>query len=84
MPIGEVPKIEELASNLGCQISSLPMKYLELEFPLGASFKANSIWDPMLELMQRRLSWVEENVFVERGCPALFLFYFFFISNQIY
>lgn len=38
MPLGEVLTIEHLASDLGCQISSLPMKYLGL--PLGASFKA--------------------------------------------
>jgi hypothetical protein len=33
--------VEELASILGCKVSSLPMKYLGL--PLGASYKAISI-----------------------------------------
>jgi hypothetical protein len=38
---------EGLASILGCKVSSLPMKYLGL--PLGASFKAKSLWDDIIE-----------------------------------
>ena len=36
---------------LGCQQSSLPLKYLGL--PLGASHKEETIWNPILEKMER-------------------------------
>lgn len=39
--IWEVPHIEELASILCCNISSLPLGYLDL--PLGAPFKSKAI-----------------------------------------
>jgi hypothetical protein len=45
--VGHVMNVKGLASILGCMISSLPMKYLGL--PLGASFKAKSIWDDIIE-----------------------------------
>jgi len=47
VPVGEVEDVEELASILGCRVSSLPMKYLGL--PLGASYKASSIWNGVIE-----------------------------------
>jgi hypothetical protein len=40
--VGEVEDLEELASILGCRVSSLPIKYVDL--PLGASYKATSIF----------------------------------------
>ena len=52
--MGEVPNLEDLAQILGCQIASLPMKYLGL--PLGATFKAKSIWNPIIERMEKRLA----------------------------
>ena len=46
----------ELVAVLGCKQGSLPMKYLGL--PLGAKFKDKSIWNPILEKMERKLaSW---------------------------
>jgi hypothetical protein len=54
VPIGEVEDVEDLASILGCRVSSLPMKYLGL--PLGASYKATSIWNDVIEKMERRLA----------------------------
>jgi hypothetical protein len=47
VPVGEVEDVEELASILECRVSSLPMKYLGL--PLGASYKASSIWNGVIE-----------------------------------
>ena len=38
---------------LGCKLGSPPMKYLGL--PLGAKFKDKTIWNPILEKMERRL-----------------------------
>ena len=54
VPVGEVPNMLELVEILGCRVSSLPLKYLGL--PLGASFKDKSIWNPILEKMERRLA----------------------------
>uniref|UniRef100_A0A2N9H333 Reverse transcriptase domain-containing protein n=1 Tax=Fagus sylvatica TaxID=28930 RepID=A0A2N9H333_FAGSY len=52
--VGEVPHLEDLAEILGCKTSALPMKYLGL--PLGAHFKVQSIWDPIVEKLERRLA----------------------------
>jgi hypothetical protein len=42
-----VDNVAGLAYIMGCRISSLLMKYLGL--PVGASFKAKSIWDGIIE-----------------------------------
>uniref|UniRef100_A0A2N9FJQ0 Reverse transcriptase zinc-binding domain-containing protein n=1 Tax=Fagus sylvatica TaxID=28930 RepID=A0A2N9FJQ0_FAGSY len=52
--VGEVPHLEALAEILGCKTSALPMKYLGL--PLGAHFKVQSIWNPIVEKLDRRLA----------------------------
>jgi hypothetical protein len=54
VPVGEVSNLEELALILGCKVAPLPMKYLGL--PLGAPFKAKSIWNPIIERMEKRLA----------------------------
>jgi hypothetical protein len=55
-PVGNVDNATELAVILGCGTSSLPLKYLGM--PLGACFKAKSIWDDIVVKMERRLtSW---------------------------
>ena len=54
LPIGNVPNMEELVEILGCQQSSPPLKYLGL--PLGASHKEETIWNPVLEKMERHLA----------------------------
>uniref|UniRef100_A0A2N9FDH1 Reverse transcriptase domain-containing protein n=1 Tax=Fagus sylvatica TaxID=28930 RepID=A0A2N9FDH1_FAGSY len=45
---------EAVTGSLCCRIGSLPMSYLGL--PLGASFKASSVWNPILEKIERRLA----------------------------
>jgi hypothetical protein len=56
VPIGEVEDVESLAHILGCRIGSLPTTYLAM--PLGASFKYISIWNGVIENVERRLaSW---------------------------
>ena len=52
--VGDVRNMELLVAVLGCNQGSLPMKYLGL--PLGAKFKDKSIWNPILEKMERRLA----------------------------
>ena len=56
--------MEELVEILGCQQSSLPLKYLGLL--LGASHKEETIWNPVLEKMERRLAgW--KRLFLSKG-----------------
>ena len=52
--VGGVHNLEALVGLLGCGQSSLPLKYLGL--PLGAKLKDLSIWNPILEKMERRLT----------------------------
>jgi hypothetical protein len=52
--VGEVGNIGSLAEYLGCRVAGLPMKYLGL--PLGAAYKATSMWNGVTEQMERRLA----------------------------
>ena len=54
VPVGEVGNIGDLADIFHCRVGSLPMKYLGM--PLGTSFKTTSIWNPILEKMEKKLS----------------------------
>jgi hypothetical protein len=54
--VGNVNNVDGLASILGCEFSSLPLKYLGLT--LGAFFKAKSIWNSVIEKIKCHLaSW---------------------------
>ena len=56
IPIGTVDNVEELVSELGCKVGSLPTPYLGL--PLGAKHKALGVWDSIEERFRKRLaSW---------------------------
>ena len=46
--------LDTLANILSCSVGNLPMKYLGM--PLGTSFKTASIWNPILEKMEKKLS----------------------------
>jgi hypothetical protein len=62
--VGEVGNIGNLAAYLGCRVTSLPMKYLGL--PLGAAYKATSMWNGVTEQMERRLvGW--KKMYLSRG-----------------
>ena len=52
--VGAVDDVGGLARILGCKVSSLPMKYLGL--PSRAYFKPKSIWDGIIEKMERCLA----------------------------
>jgi hypothetical protein len=54
VPIGDVDNLAVLANILCCRIGQLPMNYLGM--PLGYSFKALSIWNPIIEKIKRRLA----------------------------
>ena len=55
--VGEVNYLVALANILHCRVGSSPMKYLGMS--LGTSFKTASIWNPILEKMEKKLSrWI--------------------------
>ncbi len=54
VPIGEVTNLSYLADILSCHIDRLPMTYLGM--PLGSSFKALGVWNPIIEKVERRLA----------------------------
>ncbi|KAG6692683.1 hypothetical protein I3842_10G126000 [Carya illinoinensis] len=54
VPMGSISNISDLANIMGCKISSLPTRYLGL--PLGASHKLVTIWDGVIEKIERRLT----------------------------
>ena len=67
VPVGEVHNLDVLVGVLGCTHSSLPLKYLGL--PLGAKFKKVSLWNPILEKMERRLAdW--KRLYLSKGGRA--------------
>ena len=53
VPIGEVDDVHALAEILGCRVGTLPMFYLGM--PLGVSHNSHSIWNPILEKIERKL-----------------------------
>ena len=54
VPIGEVNNVHALAEILGCRVGALPMTYLGML--LGASHKSPSIWNSILEKIERKLA----------------------------
>lgn len=54
VPIKEVNNVHALAEILGCRVGALPMTYLGIL--LGASHKFPSIWNPILEKIERKLA----------------------------
>uniref|UniRef100_A0A2N9F3A9 Reverse transcriptase domain-containing protein n=1 Tax=Fagus sylvatica TaxID=28930 RepID=A0A2N9F3A9_FAGSY len=54
VPIGEIGNLLVLADILCCWIGKFPMNYLGM--PLGSNFKALSIWNPIIEKIERWLA----------------------------
>ncbi|XP_023871388.1 uncharacterized protein LOC111983979 [Quercus suber] len=54
VPVGDVSNMHKLVEILGCRESTLLLKYLGLL--LSASFKDKTVWNPILEKMERRLA----------------------------
>ena len=53
VPIGEVRNIQSLANILKCRVGNLPMIYLGM--PFGFLYKTASIWNPILERMEKKI-----------------------------
>ena len=67
--VGAVRNFELLVAVLGCKQGSLRMKYLGL--PLGAKFKEKTIWNPILEKMERKLAGWKKLYLSEGGRVTL-------------
>ena len=52
--VGEVGFLDALAHILCCKVGCLPMTYVGM--PLGAHYKDSSIWNPIIERMEKKLS----------------------------
>ena len=62
--VGVVQNITDLANSLCYHIGVLPLSYLGM--PLGASYKAVAIWNPILEKLERCLSgW--QKLYLSKG-----------------
>jgi hypothetical protein len=70
VPVGEVNNVGQLAEILCCRVGDLPMSYLGM--PLGASFKAFSVWNPILENIVRKLAgW--KKLYLSKGRRLILL-----------
>lgn len=61
--VGNVHNLSSFANTLACKISSFLMKYLGLS--LGASFRANTIWDEVEKIECGLANW--KRLFVSKG-----------------
>ena len=53
VPIREENNMDALANILSCRVGNLPLKYYGM--PLGTSFKTTSIWNLILEKLEKKL-----------------------------
>ncbi|XP_050278053.1 uncharacterized protein LOC126719564 [Quercus robur] len=64
VPVSVVPNIVDMVDVLGCKQGSFPMQYLGL--PLGANVRDRSVWNLILEKVERRLaSW--KRLYLSKG-----------------
>ena len=65
--VGVVPNIADMVDVLGCKQGSFPMKYLGRS--LGANVRYSSIWNLIIEKMERRLAgW--KQLYLSKGGKA--------------
>ena len=70
VPIGKVNDVHALVEILGCRVGTLPMSYLGM--PLGTSHKSPSIWNPILEIIERKLAkW--KKLYLSKGGRLMLL-----------
>ena len=60
--MGDVGGLNELAGLLSSCIGSLPLLYLGM--PLGASYKALAVWNPIIKKIERHLTGWKKNLFI--------------------
>ena len=68
--VGDVGDLNGLARILCCKVGTLPMRYLGM--PLGAHCKDSSIWNPIIEKMEKRLAgW--KRLYLSKGGRLILL-----------
>ena len=60
VPVGEVGNLDDLARILCCKVGCLPISYLGMP-------KDSSIWNPIIERMEKKARKLEAVIFVKRG-----------------
>ena len=65
VPVGDVGDLNGLARILCYKVGSLPMRYLGM--PLGAHYKDSSIWNPIIEKMEKQLARWKRLYLSKRG-----------------
>lgn len=65
LDVSQVDNIHLLAGGLGGTIDSFPTTYLGL--PLGAKFKEKSIWEPIIDRFEKRLSFWKSKYLSKEG-----------------
>ena len=65
VPIGEIDNVHALADILGSRVGSLPMSNIGM--PLEAPHKSPSIWNPILEKTERKLTGWKKLYFSKDG-----------------
>ena len=70
VPVGDAGDLNGLARILCCKVGSLPMRYLGM--PLGAHYKDSSIWNPIIENMEKQLAgW--KRLYLSKGGRLILL-----------
>ena len=69
LPVGMVHNFDLLLTVLGCKQGSLPMKYWDRL--LGAKSKDKTIWNPIVEKIERRLAGWKRLYLLKRGRVTL-------------
>lgn len=86
--VGSLNIIQCLTNIMGCKVSSFPLKYAGL--PLGAAFKAKTIWEGVFEKIERIMQEGWKKIICQTGRITLskalyltslhsFFLYFFYL-----
>nr|XP_009622259.1 uncharacterized protein LOC104113707 [Nicotiana tomentosiformis] len=68
-PVGEVANIDALSYVLRCKVGSFPTTYLGL--PLGTSHKDTTVWNPVIERVEKRLAGWQKRYLSKGGKEVL-------------
>nr|XP_016514262.1 PREDICTED: uncharacterized protein LOC107831057 isoform X1 [Nicotiana tabacum]XP_016514264.1 PREDICTED: uncharacterized protein LOC107831057 isoform X2 [Nicotiana tabacum] len=68
-PVGEVANIDALSHVLRCKLGSLPTTYLDL--PLGTSHKDTTVWNPVIERVEKILAGWQKRYLSKGGKEVL-------------
>ena len=80
--IGEVENLAALTDILSCCMGTLSMTHLGM--PLGSSFKAIGVWNPIIEKVERRLAGWKKLYLSKRGTVNAPQKYSFKSSNLLF